>query len=350
MTSKRANWMFLTMIVTHIAVSLFLSFFGGYFKFSIMANFVMAEAILMGPALLFLLVTRAEYVPGADAARPARPTAFRRVKVSTLLMIALATFLIMPFVTVLNTLTLFFTNNAVAAIQGDVLSLPFPVMLFMIGILGPFCEEFVFRGIIYGSYAAYGRRTQPQTAGNAPRRSSGVWPILLSAFTFGLMHMNFNQAVYAFAIGIFLAVLVEAAGSLWASVFCHMFFNSYEVVMMYLAKAIGGSAYMENVGKAAAELTGAQLQAGLAVYLLIAAVTTPIALCCVAWIAKNEGRQEAVRALLPGAKGRADGRGAAQMPPGGLRRQQQQEPLITTPLIVAAVLCLGFMSLEWFLF
>lgn len=358
MTSNRANRLFLTMILTHIAVVLFLLFFG---RISTIANFFLSEAILMGPALLFLLVTRAEYVPGAAAAgympngaaavpQPVRPTAFRRIRISTILMIALATVLLMPFVTVLNTLTLFFTDNAVAAMEGDILSLPFPVMLFMIGIFGPFCEEFVFRGIIYGSYADYGARTQPQTAGNAQQRSNGVRPILLSALTFGLMHMNFNQAVYAFAIGVFLAVLVEAAGSLWASVFCHMFFNSYEVVMMYLAKAIGGSEYMENVSKAAAELTGAQLQAGLAVYLLIAAVTTPISLCCVAWIAKNEGRQEAVRALLSRPNGRADEQGAEQMPSGGLWQQQQREPLVTTPLIVAVVLCLGFMSLEWFLF
>lgn len=361
MTSKRANQLFLTMILTHIAASLLLSVFGAYFKIGIIVNFLLAEAILMGPALLFLLVTRAEYVPGAGAAgpmrsgaaampQPVRPTAFRRIRISTILMIALATVLLMPFVTVLNALTLFFTDNAVAAMQGDVLSLPFPVMLFIIGILAPFCEEFVFRGIIYGSYADYGGRTRPQTAGIAPKRRNGVWPILLSALAFGLMHMNFNQAVYAFAIGVFLAVLVEAAGSLWASVFCHMFFNSYEVVMMYLAKAIGGSEYMENVSKAAAELTSTQLQAGLAVYLLIAAVTTPISLCCVAWIAKNEGRQEAVRALFSGPNGRADGQGAAQMPSGGLQHQQQREPLVTTPLIVAVVLCLGFMSLDWFLF
>lgn len=349
MTGKRANWLFLTMILTHIAVSLFLSFFGGYIRISTIASFFLGEAVLVGPALLFLLFSRTASQPvpnGAAAApggfvsvpQPVRPTAFRRIKISSLLMIALSTVLLMPFVTVLNTLTLFFTDNAVAAMEGNILSLPFPVMLFMIGIFGPFCEEFVFRGMIYGSYG------------------SGLLPILLSAFLFGLMHMNFNQAVYAFAIGVFLAILVEAAGSLWASVFCHMFFNSYEVVMMYLSKAVLGSKYMEAVSEAA-ELTSAQLQAVLAVYLLIAAVTTPIALCCVAWIAKNEGRQEAVLALFRRQSSRAAGQGpsmggyqgALQPEPSMSGQQEPQESLITVPLIVAAVLCLGFMSLEWFL-
>lgn len=374
MTSKKANQLFLTLILTNIAASLLLSVIGAFFKISIIVNFLLSEAILMVPSILFLLFTRQKPAPNgfapmtppalsglapmpqavpsgfapmtqpvssgsAAAAQSVRPIAFRRIKVSSILMILLGTFLLMPFVTVLNALTLFFTDNAVAAMQGDVLSLPFPVMLFMIGILGPFCEEFVFRGIIYGSYAYQDGRMWPQSAavgGNVLQRSGGVWPILLSALTFGLMHMNFNQAVYAFAIGIFLAFLVEAAGSLWASVICHMFFNSYEVVLMYLAKAIGGSAYMETAGQAAAELTSVELQAAMAVYLLIAAVTTPIAICCVAWIAKNEGRQKALQALF------RKERKAEQVP-------QPRQPLVTVSLIVAVVLCLGIMSLEWFL-
>lgn len=328
MTSKIANWLFFTLIMTHIAVVLFLSFFSDVISIGITANFFLGEAILMGPALLFLLFAR-------------QKLAFRRIRISSLLMIALCTFLIMPFVTVLNTLTMFFTDNAVAAIEGDILSIPFPVMLFMIGIFGPFCEEFVFRGIIYGSYAD--RLTSAGAGVSVANHRSGIWPILLSALTFGLMHMNFNQAVYAFAIGIMLALLVEATGSLWASVFCHMFFNSFQVVMMYVSKAVLGSAYAGEVNEAAAELTSAQLQASLAVYLLIAAVTTPIAGCCIAWIAKNEGRQEAMRALFhPAAAASA----AQKNTPDTAARQ---EHLLSAPLIVAIVLCLGFMSLELFL-
>lgn len=357
MTSKRANWLFFTMILTHIAVVLILSFFGEHIHIGITANFFLGEAVLMVPALLFLLFSR--HWPAQTGIAPvqqtvqteitpkpqkARTRMFCRIKISSLLMIALCTVLIMPFVTVLNTLTLFFTDNAVAAIEGDILGVPFPVMFFMIGIFGPFCEEFVFRGIIYGSYVGRNGTTPAQTAGGGgmARRSGGLSAMILSAFTFGLMHMNYNQAVYAFAIGIFFAVLVEAAGSLWASVFCHMFFNSFQVVMMYLSRAVLGSAYAKAVSEAAGELTSADLQAGLAVYLLIAAVTTPIAGCCIAWIVKNEGRQEAMRALFHPAVGST----AQKNTPG---EAAGQESLLTVPLIVAVVLCLGFMSLELFL-
>lgn len=341
MTSKMANWMFFTMTMTHIGVVLFLSLFGQYLHIGITANLFLGQAILIVPALLFLLCT---------VRKPA--AAFRRIKFSSLLMIALGTFLIMPLVTVLNTLTLFFTDNAVASIQGDVLDVPFPIMFFMIGIFGPFCEEFVFRGILYGSYADQIKAAQAARLGTPQAMQikavktvppvSGIWPILLSSLTFGLMHMNFNQAVYAFFIGIFLALLVEAAGSLWASVFCHMFFNSYQVVMMYLSRVFLGSAYMESIDEAAQELTSVQLQAGLAFYLIIAAVATPIACCCVAWIVKNEGRQEAVRALFHSTAGNTAQKNAPA-------ETAARESLLTVPLVVAIVICLGYMSLEWFL-
>ena len=126
-----------------------------------------------------------------------------------------------------------------------------------------------------------------------------------------------------------------------------MFFNSYEVVMMYLSKAFMGSGYEQAVSSAAEEMTSVQLQAGIAVYLLIAAVTTPIAICCVAWIAKNEGRQKAVQALLHRQNGSEAGRDPQSRMPMG--RPQDPQPLVTVPLIVAIVLCLGFMSLELFL-
>ncbi len=330
MTTKRANWLFLTIILVHIGVVLLLlipAFAGHEVTIGIAVNFMISEGILMVPTILFLLAFERE------TPRPFEAAAFHKVKISTLLMIALCTLLIMPLVCVCNVLTMFFTDNAVASLQGDILDMPFPVMLFMIGIFGPFCEEFVFRGVIYRSYRREDKEADDNLRPNGVR-GGGIRAILLSALLFGLMHMNFNQALYAFVIGIFLAFLVEAAGSLWASVFCHMFFNSIEVVLMYASDHILNSVYFQGAGEMAAELTTQSLLAALSVYLMIAFVTTPIAVCIIVWIVKNEGRQEAMAALLSGRrKTQSEGRGY----------------LLSVPLIVAMVLCLGFMSLELFL-
>lgn len=389
MTSKRANWLFLTIILTHIGAVALLMFAGAVFSFGIVANFFVSEGILMVPTLLFLLFSGprrggesgAQRAAGAAAIGGAHegfqrpPTegestaregqcaaadegyapalrqwrsaaGFHRIKVSTFFMITLCTLLIMPFVTVLNTLTLFFTDNAVAAIEGDILTLPFPVMLFVIGIFGPFCEEFVFRGVMYGSYVrgdeeVYG--ASGEQGGTCARRRC-IPAALLSALAFGLMHMNFNQALYAFGIGVFLAFLMEAAGSLWAAVFCHMFFNSVQVALMYLAEEIFAGEYGQAFGGAAEAFGDQELLAALSVYLVIAAVATPIAVCVLVWIAKNEGRGEAVRAMFGETKNNKryldESAGA----------EKEDSHLLTVPLIVAIVLCLGFMSLEWFLY
>ena len=193
-------------------------------------------------------------------------------------------------------------------------------MLFMIGIFGPFCEEFVFRGVIYRSYRRSGDwndNTRYKTL-----RGNGISAMLLSSLLFGLMHMNFNQAVYAFAIGIFLVLLVEAAGSLWASVFCHMFFNSCQVVLMYASQNMLNSVYGQAVNETAEQLSTQDLLAALSVYLLIAGVTTPIAGCVIAWIAKNEGRQAEFRALFR----RRGGRVASQPMPSYRQAQMNQPP------------------------
>lgn len=313
MTSKRANWLFLTIILVHFGVIAFL-IFGGAFLLpdSLVLSFFLSQGILVVPTIIFLLIYERREPHPFEAA------GFHEVKISTVLMIILCTFLIMPLVTVLNALTMFFTDNAVAALEGDIVSTPFPVMLFMIGIFGPFCEEFVFRGVIYRSYRRSGDwndNTRYKTL-----RGNGISAMLLSSLLFGLMHMNFNQAVYAFAIGIFLVLLVEAAGSLWASVFCHMFFNSCQVVLMYASQNMLNSVYGQAVNETAEQLSTQDLLAALSVYLLIAGVTTPVAGCVIAWIAKNEGRQAEFRALF-----RRRGGGVASLPMPPYRQPQQAQ-------------------------
>lgn len=189
MKSKKANWLFLVVILVHIAVVFLLFAVGDRITFSIIANFLVSEGIIIVPAVLFLLPMGKRFN---------ETLGFHKIKISTLLMIILFTLLIMPLVTVLNALSMFFTDNAVVAMQDDIVGVPFVVMWLLIGVYGPFCEEFVFRGMLYGGYKKSGKI---------------IGAVLLSSMAFGLMHMNFNQALYAFAIGILLAMLVEATGA-----------------------------------------------------------------------------------------------------------------------------------------
>ena len=228
MNSKRVNGLFLTIILVHFAVVAFLILMGDRIPFGIIANLIVSEGIIIVPAFFFLFLSGTKW---NGILR------FHKIKISSAFMIVLFTFLIMPLVTVLNTVSMFFTENAIVPLEEEILGVTFPVMLFLIGIFGPFCEEFVFRGMVYGGYVKSGSR---------------FWAILLSSLLFGLMHMNFNQAIYATAIGIMLSLLMEATGSLWAPMLCHMIFNSEQVCLMYLSTKVLGlvsEQALENVQK-----------------------------------------------------------------------------------------------------
>ena len=77
-----------------------------------------------------------------------------------------------------------------------------------------FAEEFLFRGVFYNELRPYGR-TQA---------------ILISATLFALMHQNIAQIFYTFAAGIAMAIMYEATGSIWCSVFFHMVNNELSVI------------------------------------------------------------------------------------------------------------------------
>lgn len=303
MNSKKTNWLFFTIIGVHFAVLLFLSIMGESISFTMLQNCIVSELIILVPALLFLAAGRKNWNDSLG---------FRRVKCTTLLMTVLFTYLCMPLVTVLNAITMLFADNAVASMQDGIYEVGFPLMLLLIGIYGPFCEEFVFRGVIFRGYQKSG---------------STFWAIVLSSFLFGLMHLNINQAVYALVLGIFMALLVEATGSLWSSVLCHIVFNSNQVVLMFLMQKLQGASYGQLLDETQDVMNAELLLPAIGVYLIIAACTTPLAVCVLVWLAGNEGRKEKLRQIW-------------------YTRKEKKEYLVSIPLILAIVVCLSYISME----
>lgn len=287
------------MLVFYIMGSTFLDI-------GIVTNLLLSQMILVIPVLLFALVSWRKTQTG----RFNEMLGFHKIKISSFFMILLFTYLMMPLTTVLNAISMLFVDNAVDSISGDVLMMPFPVMLFMIGMFGPFCEEFVFRGVIFRGYKNSG---------------SVFWSIIWSALLFGLMHLNFNQAAYAIAIGVLFGLLVEATGSLWSSVIAHMVFNSHQVCLMYLSEYFPSDLVADE-----AELTQELLISAIGPYLIIAAVATPLAVCVLVWLSKNEKRDVAFRSIWA-------------------RRKIKKEAMVSVPLIIAIVVSLAYMSLEWIL-
>lgn len=96
--------------------------------------------------------------------------------------------------------------------------LPLPVILLGACILGPVCEELLFRGLLAGRLARYGQKPAA----------------LVSALLFGLYHANLSQFFYAFALGLLLAYAYFYTGTLRAPIALHMLFNFFGSFIVFV--------------------------------------------------------------------------------------------------------------------
>ena len=304
MNNKKTNWLFLTIIMAHIAVVLVLDFTPilQYTGWNMAANLILSQMILWVPAVIYLIATKTN---------PVKHCRFRSVKISSLLMIVLFTMLCGPITTLANAISMLFVDNTVLAMSEDVLAMPFWAMVLLLAVYGPFSEEFVFRGVIYQGY----------------KKQGSPWKAMLfAALLFSFMHMNFNQAVYAFVAGLMLALIMEATDSIWPAFLVHFCVNGFSVVSMYSLEWLGDS-FNQVLEEASTAYTQQDILLMISMYFLIAVVCTPLAGCVLVWIAGNEGRSEALKALWDS-------------------RKTRKVKLVTIPLIIALFICLAYMIME----
>lgn len=281
MNSKRAGVSFLLLMITYYILIAGITIYYGKNpeaeEIGIVENLIFSQLMNLLPVLFVILIGYRK--------RPRERffgdiLGFRRIKPSTAGMAVLYTFLLLPLSTLANVISMIFVDNTVAALAGDILEVPFFIMFLIMAVLGPLCEEAVFRGAFYRGF----------------RKSGNIFgAVILSALLFALMHMNFNQAAYAVLLGIMLALIAEAAGSTTASFVVHFVFNAQSVCLMYLEKAFFPEALEEELAESA--FAGEELALVISVYLFLTVVCTAIAFCILTWIARNEGKQNFLRTV-----------------------------------------------------
>lgn len=133
-----------------------------------------------------------------------------------------------------------------------------PLKVVVMVILAPLLEEYVFRKQLIDRTRCYGEKTA----------------VLLSAFAFGLFHMNLFQFFYAFAGGCLLAYLYMRTGRLRYSVILHGIINFMGSVLAPAVLSLVDLEAMENLdpNMALEELAAvySRILPGMVVYLLYA--------------------------------------------------------------------------------
>lgn len=169
------------------------------------------------PTMLFLLVLNPDL---RSRARFAEFAGFRRVDARTVGLTLLIFVLFVP--------ASYLLIEWVVSLFGDTFSelydpneveLGFWFNLFAMCVAPAVCEELMFRGAIL---PLLGRAKLPI-----------IGSVLLSSIAFGIFHMNVAQALYTTHIGILLALLVLASGSIWPSMLFHLLFNALTIEPIY---------------------------------------------------------------------------------------------------------------------
>ena len=323
METKKINRLMLGTFLFHIAVVVVLAVMAGKIQMGVILGLSLGEIILLIPALVYLLfyklgktnqVSSEQTVyyeaVGAEICVDKRESLkerlhYNKVKPSTLAYVLFFAWLSMPLTTLINAISMLFVDNTIMAMTDVILTVPFFLMLFLMAVVPATVEEFVFRGIAYGGYRKSGTK---------------FMAVILSALMFGLMHMNLNQALYAFVIGILLALLFEATNSIWTTMLFHFIYNAQSCCLMFLIEAIMPGYYQDAANTA---VGWEELLMMISMYLIIAAVTTPLAFCMLYKIAKNEGRTTELLECLP-------------------KKQQGKEKLVTVSFILAVITAVAY--------
>ena len=172
---------------------------------------ILTQLFLILPAVLYVVVNQKHLVTSVG---------IKRISWSDFVWLIVLALLFNPIVTLLNDISMLFVVNTTGTHMIELMEdKPLIVSVLVIGVLPAVCEEFVYRGVLYQNY----------------RKSSVLKAILLSAFLFGIMHMNLNQFFYAFFLGILFAIVNEAVGSLIPSMLIHFMNNAMSTVGMFTA-------------------------------------------------------------------------------------------------------------------
>jgi membrane protease YdiL (CAAX protease family) len=165
-----------------------------------------AVASYLPAALIFLILLRR--FPRADKLPVDRLGLWELLQaaVFTLGTTFLFNILTLNLVSLLEGLTGADTVDRIAA--NDATTPVWSMVIFSV-LIPPVCEELIFRKLLL----------------NRLRSLGDVSAVYLSALAFSLFHANFYQMIYAFALGIFFAVVVLLTGSIRDTILLHMLVN-----------------------------------------------------------------------------------------------------------------------------
>lgn len=271
-TVNGAGWFFIICLAVHVL---------GTFCMSILEQkgidipmelqLIISELTILTPTLIFALKKKMSF---------REDFGFCKIKVGTIFMSVLLSVLITPVATFVNLLSQLFVPNTMVQASNELFSGSALMILFLSSIYGPFCEELCFRSAILRRYE---------------KGSGFIRAVLISSLFFGLLHLNVNQACYAFVLGILFSIINKASGSVYTSMIIHTCVNGGNMLMLFFSLQVSKLSGAEmDVAAAAESVRGATsfMYIMIGIFLVLALGGLAISVPCVIWMAKHEGHLE----------------------------------------------------------
>ena len=204
------NQVFLATILTFIFGSYLLHYIeqGTGIIIPTFVRMIYSQLILLLPAVIYLCVNK---IPPVQFIR------LKKVNFITIILLVLLGFFVRPLMNLLSVISMIWVENTIEDTATQLLSeVNFFLALLFIAVIPAILEEFVYRGVFYNEY----RKVNTRKA------------VLLSGLLFGVMHMNLNQFIYAFFMGVIFAMIIEATDSILASMIVHFTINGSSLIFL----------------------------------------------------------------------------------------------------------------------
>ena len=157
------------------------------------------------PAIIYIIVTKSNYKKVFSLKKPKGKDVFFSILIAALAL---------PIMTFFSYTSSFFYTNDVALVLDQMRVYPLWLMILVVGVTPAITEEITIRGIALSGFEF---------------KSKNVAAIM-TGIMFGILHLNAHQFLYATAMGIILAYVVRATGSIFLSMLIHFLINSWNLI------------------------------------------------------------------------------------------------------------------------
>lgn len=177
-----------------------------------------------------------------------------------------------PIVDFLNIVSQIFFHNFVTDVIMQVNKVSFLELILITAVTPAICEEITLRGVILSGYK------------NINIHKAAI----MDGLIFGIIHMNPNQFVYAFAMGTLFAYVVYITNSIFASMICHFLFNGFSTSLAYIIFKVFPAKTLSS--QLSQSMSTAQLGVSATTFFIISLICFPLLLLLLNAL-QNENRR-----------------------------------------------------------